>query len=64
LRSLETAPGPHFERGFTPYLIDAKCEMPDMPRAGAERYGVVNSEVAAAMVAGRWRGAGPISRFR
>lgn len=44
--------GPHLERGFIVYSIDAKCEMLGVDRADAERCKAVNPEVAEAMAAG------------
>lgn len=51
----DAALGPHLERGFVPYSIDAKCEMLGVPREDAERAAAVNPEVAAAMATGALR---------
>lgn len=48
----DAALGPHLERGFVAYSIDAKCELLDVARADAERSDAVNPEVAAAMARG------------
>lgn len=45
----DAALGPHLERGFVAYSIDAKCEMLGVSREDATRGGAVNPEVAAAM---------------
>jgi nicotinamide-nucleotide amidase len=52
LMAREAALGPHLERGFVVYSIDAKCEMLGVDRADAERCGAVNAEVVEAMAAG------------
>ena len=48
--------GPHLERGFVAYSVDAKCETLGVARADAERCGAVNPEVAAAMAHGALTG--------
>ncbi|WP_442800552.1 CinA family protein [Sphingopyxis sp. NFH-91] len=52
LGAAEVAPSPRFERCFTPYPIDAKCDMLDVLRAGDVRYCVVYPEGATAIAAG------------
>jgi nicotinamide-nucleotide amidase len=44
--------GPHLERGYVAYSIDAKCEQLGVARGDAERNDAVNAEVAAAMAKG------------
>lgn len=44
--------GPHLERGFTAYSLDAKCELLGVDRSDAERSDAVNPEVAEAMARG------------
>lgn len=44
--------GPHLERAFVAYSLDAKCELLGVPRADVERCDAVNFEVAAAMASG------------
>lgn len=51
----DAALGPHLERGFVAYSIDAKCAMLGVERTDAERYEAVNVEVAAAMATGALR---------
>nr|WP_306455581.1 nicotinamide-nucleotide amidohydrolase family protein [Sphingopyxis sp. JAI108] len=51
----DAALGPHLERGFVAYSIDAKCEMLGVSREDAERAAAVNPEVAAAMATGALR---------
>lgn len=47
--------GPHLERGYVAYSIDAKCEQLGVARCDAERNDAVNAEVAAAMAKGALR---------
>ncbi|WP_083733948.1 CinA family protein [Sphingopyxis sp. KK2] len=51
----DSALGPHLERGFVAYSIDAKCEMLGVARDVAEQCDGVSSEVAAAMATGALR---------
>lgn len=44
--------GPHLERGFVVYSLDAKCELLDVDRADAEYNEAVNPKVAEAMARG------------
>lgn len=44
--------GPHLERGYVAYSIDAKCEQLGVARCDAERNDAVNAAVAAAMAKG------------
>jgi len=44
--------GPHLERGYVAYSIDAKCEQLGVARCDAERNDAVNAEVAASMAKG------------
>lgn len=48
--------GPHLERGFTAYSLDAKCELLGVDRSDAERCDAVNPEVAEAMAKGALAG--------
>jgi nicotinamide-nucleotide amidase len=48
----DAALGPHLERGYVAYSIDAKCEQLGVARRDAERNDAVNAEVAAAMAKG------------
>lgn len=52
LMARDTSLGPHLERGFVVYSVDAKCELLGVDRADAERHDAVNAEVAEAMAAG------------
>lgn len=48
----DAALGPHLERGFVAYSIDAKCEQLGIARDTAERNDAVTAEVTAAMADG------------
>lgn len=48
----DSALGPHLERGFVVYSIDAKCETLGVRRFDAESCDAVNPEVAEAMASG------------